>query len=696
MSFIDKFRQKTAGLSKEEIAQEVMDKVRSRFMRRYRRLKSSLIDTNITDEQLLKALSLPPQTDLLKYFKERRQPKIFAGLDKLTSTCNLYNDYFPNSLETTIQYANEICEHHFRFLGQEHQYQAEAIDWSYDTTTKYQWPQKHYSEIDISQAPSGNDVKIPWELARLQHFITLGQAYHLTKDERFAIEFSKQLQSFVKSNPPELGIHWLCAMEVALRAISVSIAFYLFRSSPNFDLATLKALLKLMLSHGQFVRENLEFSHRITSNHYLSDLVGLLFIGVLFPEFREANHWAEFAQGEILREMDKQIYADGVDWEASTGYHALVLELFLYSFLLCKENGRTLEKRYWQKLEQMFTFVRSYLKPDGMAPLIGDCDNGRMIIWQHRAARDHSYLPSIAAILFDQEVNKISGLPSEEALWIFGATGWDNFENLAMSDPAQSAAFTNSQIYIQREGDLYTIIDCGEVGIQGRGSHGHNDMFSFELFYRERTFFVDPGSYSYTGDKSARNLFRSTAYHNTVMVDDIEINNINPAQLFVLANQAHAKINKWETSEEYDLLDAEHDGYLRLAERVIHQRQCYFNKLAGYWVITDHFTGMGQHKFSFFFNFDLGLNVELASPGRVLISDNELGLALALVPLEESEGMKAEIVPRFISRGYGERAKSWGVVYNLSASVPLTRRFLIAPCSEDDFSGVDQLVEELF
>ena len=55
----------------------------------------------------------------------------------------------------------------------------------------------------------------------------------------------------------------------------------------------------------------------------------------------------------MLREMDKQILPDGADYESSTGYHRLVTELFLYSFLLCRRSDISLhgarERRQWRR-----------------------------------------------------------------------------------------------------------------------------------------------------------------------------------------------------------------------------------------------------------------------------------------------------------------------------------------------------------
>lgn len=61
-----------------------------------------------------------------------------------------------------------------------------------------------------------------------------------------------------------------------------------------------------------------------------------------------------------------------------------------------------------------------------------------------------------------------------------------------------------------------------------------------------------------------RNLFRSTRYHNTVMVDGEEQNIFDKDNLFGMQLDAAVKVNRWLITENYDLLDAEHNGYARL------------------------------------------------------------------------------------------------------------------------------------
>ena len=65
-------------------------------------------------------------------------------------------------------------------------------------------------DIDYHELDRPTDVKVPWELSRCQHFTTLGQAYWLTGDERYAREFVDESQRLDRAEPVgprrELGV----------------------------------------------------------------------------------------------------------------------------------------------------------------------------------------------------------------------------------------------------------------------------------------------------------------------------------------------------------------------------------------------------------------------------------------------------------------------------------------------------------
>src|SRR5205085_12317355 len=162
--------------------------------------------------------------------------------------------------------------------------------------------------------------------------LTLARAYVVTDDEKFATEIFAGLASWREQNPLGRGPNWSCSMEVALRALNLLAVFELTRRAPQLNEETLLQFLQMFDQHGAHIRRNLEFSYISTSNHYLSDVVGLLCLGITLPELEAASGWREFGLRETLREMDKQGPADGADSEASQGYHRLVRELLPYSF----------------------------------------------------------------------------------------------------------------------------------------------------------------------------------------------------------------------------------------------------------------------------------------------------------------------------------------------------------------------------
>src|SRR6185436_1407129 len=111
------------------------------------------------------------------------------------------------------------------------------IDWYLDPVRELRFPRGvPYRDWRLYEMrPANADVKYPWELARCQHWVALGQAYALTEDVRFAHEIARELEDFVDANPIGIGVNWTSTMDVALRAVSWAIALELVRASDGPD-----------------------------------------------------------------------------------------------------------------------------------------------------------------------------------------------------------------------------------------------------------------------------------------------------------------------------------------------------------------------------------------------------------------------------------------------------------------------------
>ena len=484
---------------------------------------------------------------------------------------------------------------------------AKEIRWTRDPLSGYEWPLDYHRDIKLIRS-DGSDVRVLWELNRLNHFITLARAYAVSGDERYGADFFSQLRSWDEQNPYGRGPNWTCAMEVALRVMNLLGAFQIFRHSSHFDTDSLQRLLRMFQQHGNYIERNLEFSHLATSNHYLSDVAGLLWLGQLLNlEFEDAERWRSFGLKAILGEMDKQVLADGADFESSTGYHRFVTELFLYSFLVSENSNVAIEKKYWTRLHQMFIYMRSYLRSDGFAPLIGDTDSGQVFPIQRRRADDHGYLLALGAVVFKDPGLKLEGVePPEELFWILGEEAVTAFQQMNASPVyAVSKAFPHAGTYVMRDRDrdLYLCLNASDAGINGRGSHGHNDALSIEVSASGHAFIVDPGTYVYSADLDKRHEFRSTAYHSTVRIDREEQNTIDRNLPFVIGNEAKPRVLEWQAGKRFDKVVAEHYGYMRLSQPVTHRRSVTFNKRERSWLIEDEFNGEGEHVYELRFHF---------------------------------------------------------------------------------------------
>ena len=609
--------------------------------------------------------------ELLSHFRLRTNPRFFPGFSD-ASTGQVFQQQFGDASRDLIDGANRICDYHsWPLLGFGEKSFGDQIEWCRDPISGFVHTLTYHRDVQLIR-DDGSDARVLWELNRLGHLITLGQAYSITHDEKFTKEFLSQVRSWSEQNPYGLGPNWHCAMEVALRAMNLLVTLELFRTSPQITEQTFTQLLALMDQHGTYIRNNLEFSYIATSNHYFSDVTGLLWLGIMLPELRDASEWRQFGFREMLREMDKQVLPDGADFESSTGYHRFALELFLYSFILCQQNDVDVEPRYWTKLRAMLDYVRCYLRPDGLAPLIGDTDSGQVFpVWQRRSD-EHAHVLAIGAVFF-KDANLVTPnlKVAPELHWFLGDAGVNNFRNLSGNE-VDSKSFPHAGTYVMRKGDRYLCFNASGAGINGRGSHGHNDSLSFEVYAAGVPFIVDPGTHVYTADLHQRHLFRSTAYHSTVKIDGEEQNTTLESMPFVIGDEAHPRVLEWKTGDMEDKVVAEHSGYARLQAPVVHRRTIVFDKVEGSWLIEDEFLGEGEHDYEVRFHFAPELDVKLLESAVTATN----GMAALTVSALDPGELFLEV--QSTSRDYGEKRDSITACWRVSGR-PGKLRWLLRP-----------------
>lgn len=551
------------------------------------------------------------------------------------------------------------------------------FDWHLDHSSGYRFPPDRFFS-DIKPAPErGVDIKVPWELSRFLHAPQRALAARVTGDERFAREAIEQILDWIAKNPWKRGVNWACAMDVALRACNWLLTIDIL--SDYFEKVTgpeeRRAILQSLYMHGTHIFANLERTPTLTSNHYISDLLGLLYLGTYLTGNSACERWRAFAHEELEKEILKQVYEDGADFEASTHYHRLALEIFFFAALLAKRSGNPFSPRYHERLHRMFRFLAGIVQPDGTIPQIGDNDSGRVHVIVPRDVRDMTYLLVFGSIFFADPDLKIAEFPfAQEANALFTREEIETWQRLPARSVSslESISFPDTGLYVMRKGFDYCAISCGPNGQNGGGGHAHNDKLSFHLVIDGIEFIVDPGTGVYTSYPEIRNEFRSTASHNTVMVDGEEQNRFHPWGVFSLEDDAHATCERWETADERDIFVGSHHGYERLPQRIVHRRAIEFDRQKREFLVTDTLTGSGSASLTF--TFVLHPDVEVTVGGNTAVlerSGRRVGLSVL------SPGLAFEQVEGRYSPEYGVIEPTTRLVVRTRAMLPFEGRFSI-------------------
>lgn len=496
--------------------------------------------------------------------------------------------------ESILQNADQILRHEIALFTEAPVALGARIPWHTDYLSGYTWDSKvPFYRCLPAPYPGGYDIKVPWELSRFQFGVWLGMAYAFSGQEQYALEWVRLIEDWISCNPTGMGVNWACTMDVAIRVVNWLWAYAFLADSPLLSPSFHFSFIRSLWEHGRFIERHLENTMRVPSNHYLANLVGLGYLGTLMPLFPEALRWREWSWGEFQREFLRQVYEDGVSFEASTSYHRLVAEMVLSLTALMKHNRVPAQHAFLQRLEKMLEALMYLCQPDGTFPLIGDHDNGRL----HRLKvynppekewSDGRYLLAVGAVLFQRsDFAGAAGREWEDALWMLG-----NDAASFMRTALQEGDFLNGMRVFPKGGWWVShhpkgvlTIEWGDVGHAGRGAHAHNDSLSFTFSSSGVNWIVDGGTLSYTGDYHSYHLSRSTAMHNLARVVGAEQNCHDERIPFRIIQSGRITDFSWR--EEEDLFEAQ--GYFLHWDQVhALERRWLFDGQSGILLIADH------------------------------------------------------------------------------------------------------------
>ena len=572
-----------------------------------------------------------------------------------------------------VAFADEILAGRYPFLG----YGTAALGthprWNRDFVSGTEWPCVQGECRDFIRH-DGSDVKVPYELSRLQFLPVLAKAHLLTGDDSYRQAARDLLSHWIQSNPAPVGVNWTIAMEAALRGMSICSLLNLLSPFRRDEQPWLASVTRSLAQHLLYIEANIEFSHLLASNHYLSDIVGLYCFSMFLDGKGMAARRREYRK-RIEVEMARQVYEDGGDYEASTGYQVLVTQLFTTAFLLMRcESSVPVAPAFAKRLKMMFQFLDTLASPSGELPHVGDCDDGRTELllddlqqMTRLPVAERNSLRVSRLLGVGQRLFGVGTGPGDDAAWHgLADPGRAPYSETQpnFGSPRTIKVLPNSGIGVLKRGSAELLFFAIPNGISGKGSHTHNDKLSFVLRVGGKEVLCDSGTGCYTKDIATRNRFRSTAAHNTLRIDGAEQNRIDEGRLaaFILGNEATVSPIQEGREAQTSFLRACHSGYRALG--VTHTRTVRAVDGEFSFVIEDKLEGDGVHDFELNFQLAPHRNAEIISLENGImcrvLCDSQVELIVTGSVL-----FQGEMRPSLVSTAYGatvpsSRVRVWG------------------------------------
>jgi hypothetical protein len=519
----------------------------------------------------------------------------------------------PAALERLADDASALLGGDFTMLGQTWPRGA-RVDWTLDPDTGTRWPSGIYTfDVDFRHGTQGRDVKLAWELGRLQHLQLLAAAWRLLGDERALEACLEDVGAWIADNRPYEGIGYASGIELGCRVLSLLVIAGLV--GPERIEGALRAdLWRTLAAHGAWL-ERYPSLYSSANNHRVAELGGLIALGALAPALPGAARWLADARAELDREARRQLHPDGVGAEQSPTYQAFTMEWMLAARVAAAGAGLAPDRRADARLAAGAEFLAALADAGGHVPQIGDDDEGVVFRCglgpEHAPPHPLSVAASAAGLLDRPDLCPAAApLDLRAALLGLGARPEARYRPRPRLFPYGGYTVLHSALRAPdgvRERLL--VFDHAPLGMGPLNAHGHADALALWLHLDGRPVLGEAGTFRYNGAPDWRRWARGALAHNALVVDGREPSK----QSGGFGWSRVARVTAVRSRPGQGEVEATQDGFRALG--VIHRRRARLSPLQ--LVVEDHLEGAGSHEICIAWHFAADLEVTRDGGGWV-------------------------------------------------------------------------------
>jgi hypothetical protein len=412
-----------------------------------------------------------------------------------------------DGLQILLTEADEIVAGKVRLFG------GEPVELKLTVPEKLE----HWTAYETGKAPSPinhlpfPDIKFLWEPARFGWAFTLGYAYHLTRDEKYAEAFWRYFEIFLDANPPYIGPNWTSGQEAALRLMAFVWAGQIFAAASASTPERKARLATSVAAHAARIPPTFIYARSQQNNHLLIEAAGLFTAGLAIPEHPSAIKCRSMGWEWLTRGLQEQIDGYGEYAQHSTNYHRLMLQVVLWTNALVKndfaEHPHGVGRSYRWPRQTNEAIVRSI---HWLLALL-DSDSGHV---PNLGANDGAYIFPLTTCSFDDYRPVLYTAARAFLGYDLPRGPWDEL-SLWFGVPLENRKYVQLPRYLgdQLYGkDSWASLRTAQFATRP----SHADQLHIDLWWRGLNVAQDAGTYLYNADPPWDNSLTTALVHNTV------------------------------------------------------------------------------------------------------------------------------------------------------------------------------------